>query len=78
MKRVALGRGVRGKFEGFVDIDELRPKPMAVLPISRDGVQAAVASGKSAPLVVANLSLNSIAKVEQYLNNVIHGEPSSE
>lgn len=76
IKRVALSGGIGGKFDGFVDIDELRPKPMAVFSIGRNGVEAGVGHGENAGFVLSNLALNSIPKVEQNFDDVIHGGPS--
>jgi hypothetical protein len=70
-----LSGGIRREFDGFVDVDELRPKPMAVLPIGCNGIEARVRHGKNASFVIANLPLNSIAKVEKYFDNVIHWGP---
>ena len=51
---------------------------MAILPIGRNGAESPVGHGKDTSLVFTNLPLNSIAKVEQYFDNIIHGEPSKE
>jgi hypothetical protein len=76
IKRVTLRGGVRREFYGFINIDQLRSKPMAVLPVGRERVQTAVRDREGAYLVLANLPLDSIAKVQQYFDHVIHGEPS--